>query len=199
VVLLLAASYEEARRLWARVEAADREGARLAGADSAFAMPWPPQNIYSKREINQASDMKGLSCNGSTQRIAEIVGAYPVTIQAADLPHAFSTGLINFMTSSATGYDSKAWEHMSYFNDVRPWIPKNVTLVNRAAFDGLEPPVQQALLRASATAEARGWKTSEEKTKWYTEQLAARGKKLLPPSQTLKGDLHQIGQRLTGE
>ena len=63
--------------------------------------------------------MKGLSWrvyNASTQRIAEIVGAYPVTIQAADLPQALSTGLINaFMTSSATGYDSKAWERMCYF------------------------------------------------------------------------------------
>ena len=68
--------------------------------------------------------MKGLSWrvyNAGTQRIAEIVGAYAVTIQAADLPQALATGLINaFTTSSATGYDSKAWEHMTYFYDVQP-------------------------------------------------------------------------------
>ena len=46
--------------------------------------------------------------NDATRRIAQIVGAYPVTIQAADLPQALATGLINaFMTSSATGYDAK--------------------------------------------------------------------------------------------
>jgi TRAP-type C4-dicarboxylate transport system substrate-binding protein len=39
------------------------------------------------------------------------------------------------------------------------WIPKNVTLVSKAAFNGLEAPVQQVLLRASAAAEGRGWKT----------------------------------------
>ena len=123
-----------------------------------------------------------------------------MTIQAADLPQALSTGLINaFMTSSATGYDSKAWEHMTYFYDVQAWIPKNVTLVNKAAFDGLEAPVRQALLKASTAAETRGWKASEEKTRWYTDQLAARGIQVLPPSQTLKADLHQIGQRLTNE
>jgi TRAP-type C4-dicarboxylate transport system substrate-binding protein len=203
VVPFLAASYEEARRLWTGSKPAIEKRLASQGLMVLFVVPWPPQGIYSKREINQVSDMKGLSWrvyNASTQRIAEIVGAYPVTIQAADLPQALSTGLINaFMTSSATGYDSKAWEHMSYFYDVQAWIPKNVTLVSKAAFDRLEAPVQQVLLRASAAAEGRGWKTSEEKTKWYTEQLAARGIKVLPPSQTLKADLHQIGQQLTGE
>ena len=77
-------------------------------------MPWPPQGIYAKKEINTIGDMKGLSWrvyNAGTQRIAQIVGAFPVTIQAADLPQALATGLINaFMTSATTGYDSKAWE-----------------------------------------------------------------------------------------
>ena len=168
-----------------------------------FAVPWPPQGIYSRREINRVGDMKGLSWrvyNAGTQRIAEIVGAYAVTIQAADLPQALSTGLINaFMTSSATGYDSKAWEHMTYFYDAQAWIPKNVTLVNKAAFDGLEAPVRQALLNAAAAAEARGWKASEEKTKWYTDQLAARGMNVQPPSPTLKLELQQVGEQLTGE
>jgi TRAP-type C4-dicarboxylate transport system substrate-binding protein len=63
-----------------------------------FAVPWPPQGIYSKREINRVGDMRGLFWrvyNAGTQRIGEIVGAYPVTVQAADLPQALSTGLIN--------------------------------------------------------------------------------------------------------
>ena len=59
--------------------------------------------------------------------------------------------------------------------------------------------MQHGAAQGLSDGEARGWKTSEEKTKWYTEQLAARGIKVLPPSQTLKADLHQIGQQLTGE
>jgi hypothetical protein len=40
------------------------------------------------------------------------------TVQAANLPRTLATGLINaFMTSSATGYDSRAWEFMTYFYD----------------------------------------------------------------------------------
>ncbi len=203
VVPFLAASYEEARRLWTGSKPAIEKRLASQGLMLLFAVPWPPQGIYSKREIHRVGDMKGLSWrvyNAGTQRIAEIVGAYAVTIQAADLPQALSTGLINaFMTSSATGYDSKAWEHMSYFYDARAWIPKNVTLVNKAAFDGLESPVREAMLRAAAAAEARGWWRSQDKTKWYTEQLAANGLKVLPPSPTLKLELQRIGEQLTGE
>ena len=48
-------------------------------------------------------------------------------------------------------------------------------------------------------AEVRGWWRSQDKTKWYGEQLAARGMKVLPPSVALKAGLHQVGERLTGE
>ena len=124
VVPFLATSYAEARRLWAASKPAIEKKLASQGLMVLFAVPWPPQGIYSKTEINQVSDMRGLSWrvyNAATQRIAEIVGAAAVTIQAADLPQALATGLINaFMTSSATGYDSKAWEHMTYFYDRRP-------------------------------------------------------------------------------
>ena len=203
VVPFLAASYEEARRLWEASRPAIERRLGAQGLKVLFAVPWPPQGIYAKKEIKQVSDMKGLSWrvyNSGTERIAQIVDAYPVTIQAADLPQALATGLINaFMTSSATGYDSKAWETMTYFYDTQAWIPKNVTVVNKAAFDRLDQPTQEAVLKVAAAAEARGWWRSQDKTKWYTEQLAARGLQVLPPSKDLKAGLQQIGERLTGE
>jgi TRAP-type C4-dicarboxylate transport system substrate-binding protein len=203
VVPFLAASYEEARRLWEASKPAIERRLAAQGLMVLFAVPWPPQGIYAKKEIRQIGDMKGLSWrvyNAGTQRIAQLVDAYPVTIQAADLQQALATGLINaFMTSSATGYDSKAWETMTYFYDTQAWIPKNVTFVNKAAFDALDKPTQGALLKVAAAAEARGWWRSQDKTKWYTEQLAARGLQVLPPSKELKAGLQQIGERLTGE
>jgi TRAP-type C4-dicarboxylate transport system substrate-binding protein len=203
VVPFLAASYDEARRLWAASRPAIERKLAAQGLMVLFAVPWPPQGIYAKKEINSVADMQGLSWrvyNSGTERIAQIVGAYPVTIQAADLRQALATGLINaFMTSVATGYDSKAWETMSYFYDTRAWIPKNVTFVNKAAFDQLDKPMQDSLLRVAAAAEARGWWRSQDRTKWYGEQLAARGLKVLPPSPALKEGLRRVGDQLTGE
>jgi len=203
VVPFLAASYEEARKLWAASKPAIERKFAAQGLMVLFAVPWPPQGIYAKKEINTIADMQGLSWrvyNAGTERIAQIVGAYPVTIQAADLPQALATGLINaFMTSVATGYDSKAWESMSYFYDTQAWLPKNVTLINKAAFDRLDKATQDALLKAAAAAEARGWFKSQDKHQWYADQLAARGLKVLPPSVALKTGLQQIGAHLTTE
>jgi len=203
VVPFLAASYDEARKLWAASKPAIDRRFAAQGLTVLFAVPWPPQGIYAKKEINTVADMQGLSWrvyNAGTERIAQIVGAYPVTIQAADLQRALATGLINaFMTSVATGYDTKAWETMTYFYDTQAWLPKNVTLVNKAAFDRLDKPTQEALLKAATSAEARGWSRSQERHRWYGEQLAAHGLKVLPPSDALKNGLHQVGERLTAE
>src|SRR6516164_7168894 len=203
VVPVLAASYDEAHKLWAASRPAIERKFAAQGLMVLFAVPWPPQGIYAKKEINSVADMQGLSWrvyNAGTERIAQIVGAYPVTIQAADLRQALATGLINaFITSVATGYDSKAWETMTYFYDTQAWLPKNVTLINKAAFDRLDKPTQDALLKVAAAAETRGWWMSQDKHKWYGEQLAAHGLKVLSPSDALKTGLQQIGERLTAE
>ena len=203
VVPFLATSYDEARKLWAASKPTIERKLAPQGLMVLFAVPWPPQGIFANREINQIADMKGLAWrvyNASTQRIAQIVDASPVTIQAADLQQALATGLISaLMTSGATGYDAKVWESMGYFYDTQAWLPKNVTLVNKTAFDQLDKPTQESVLKVAAAAEARGWWWSQDKTKWYVEQLAAHGMKVLPPSQVLRMELQRIGEQLTRE
>ena len=123
-----------------------------------------------------------------------------MTVQAAELPQALATGTVNaFMTSGSTGFDSKVWETMSHCYDSQAWIPKNVIFVNKAAFAGLPKDQQDAILKAAAAAEARGWKIGEEKAVWYVEQLKAKGMKVLPPSPELKAGLKKIGEQLTAD
>jgi TRAP-type C4-dicarboxylate transport system substrate-binding protein len=203
VVPFLATSFEGARKLWTASKPAIETKLAAQRLKILFAVPWPPQGIYAKKQIDTLADMKGLfwrAYNAGTTRIAEIVGAHPVTVQAADLPRALSTGLINaFMTSSATGYDSKAWETMAYFYDAQAWIPKNITFVNAAAFEQLDKPTQAALLNAAATAETRGWAMSQQRNRWYTEQLAKNGLKVVQPGDALGSGLRQVGEQLTAE
>jgi TRAP-type C4-dicarboxylate transport system substrate-binding protein len=147
--------------------------------------------------------MKGLkwrSYNVGTARIGELVGAQSVTIQAAELPQALATGVVDsFMSSGATGYDSKVWESLTHFYDTQAWLPKNVTFVNKAAFAALDKPTQDAVLKAAAEAETRGWKISEEKTAWYLKELAGKGMKVQPPSAELQAGFKKIGEQLTAD
>jgi TRAP-type C4-dicarboxylate transport system substrate-binding protein len=203
VVPFLATSYPAAKKLWLASKPAIEKKLASQGLLLLFAVPWGPQGIYAKKGLNSIDDMKGLkwrAYNVGTSRIAELVGAQPITIQAAELPQALATGVVNaFMTSGSTGYDSKAWESMTHFYDTQAWIPKNVTFVNKAAFDELDKPVQDAILKAATVAEERGWKLAEEKAKWYLEQLAANKMQVLPPPPALKAGLEKIGEQLTAD
>ncbi|HEX7044263.1 MAG TPA: TRAP transporter substrate-binding protein [Burkholderiales bacterium] len=195
----LATSYEDARRLWrASKEAIDARFARQ-GMKILYTVPWQPQGIYSAKPINSADDLKGMkwrAYNPQTSRIAQLVGAQPVTIQAAELSQALATGAVEaFMTSSATGYDSKVWEQVQYFYDVRAWLPKNAVIVNQRAFDKLDAATRQAVLKAAAAAEERGWKASTEKNDWYLEQLRAH-MKVEKPSAQLQADMRKVGETM---
>jgi TRAP-type C4-dicarboxylate transport system substrate-binding protein len=202
-VPFLATSYADAKKLWTASKKAIEERFAKQGMMVLFSVPWPPQGIYSSKPLNSIADMKGLKMrtyNPYTSRIAELAGAQPVTIQVAELAQAFATGAVNAnITSGATGYDTKAWEVVKNYYDTQAWLPKNIVFVNKQAFDALDKPSQQALLKAAAEAEARGWKTSEEKNKWYQEQLAKNGMNVAAPSAQLKGDFQKIGATMTDE
>jgi TRAP-type C4-dicarboxylate transport system substrate-binding protein len=203
VVPFLATSFDQSKKLWDVQRPAIEKKLESQGLKLLFAVPWPPQGIFAKQEINKVEDLKGVkwrAYNVGTSRIAEIVGAQPVTVQAAELPQALATGVVTtFMTSGATGYDAKVWESLSHFYDTQAWIPKNMTFVNKAAFDALDKPTQEGILKAAKTAEERGWQTAQEKTKWYLEQLAKNGMKVQPPSPELKTGLLKVGEQLTAD
>src|SRR6266567_4811525 len=199
----LATGYPDAAKLWKASRKALDERFAKQGMRILYAVPWPPQGIYSNKSLASLADLKGLKMrtyNPATSRIAELAGAQPVTIQAAELAQAMATGAVNAnITSGATGYDSKAWEQVKYFYDAQAWLPKNIVFVNEKAFAALDKPSQDGVLKAAAEAETRGWKLSEEKTKWYLEQLAKNGMTVAPPSPTLTGELKKIGETMTSE
>jgi TRAP-type C4-dicarboxylate transport system substrate-binding protein len=203
VVPFLATSFPQALKLWKASRPAIEKKLAEQGIMVLFAVPWGPQGIYAKKELNSIEDMKGLkwrAYNVGTARIGEMVGAQAVTVQAAELPQALATGVVNsFMSSGATGYDSKVWESLTHFYDTQAWIPKNVTVVNKAAFDALDKPSQEAFMKAAATAEARGWKIWETKTQWYHDEIAKKGMKVLKPSPALESGFKKIGEQLTAD
>jgi TRAP-type C4-dicarboxylate transport system substrate-binding protein len=202
-VPFLATSYAASAKLYKASRKALEDKLAKQGMKLLFSVPWPPQGIYSKRTLASAADMKGLKWRAyspATSKIAELVGAQPVTVQAAEVSQALATGVIDsMMTSGATGYDSKTYEHIKYFYDTQAWLPKNAVIVNQRAFDALDKQTQQAVLKAAAEAETRGWKTSEEKNSWYLAQLKDKGMSIVPPSEQLTADLRKVGNYMLAE
>jgi len=167
------------------------------GMKLLYAVAWPPQGIYSKREIASVADLRGIKWRAyspATAKIAELIGAQAVQIQAAELSQALATGVVeSYMSSGSTGYDSKTYEHIKNFYDTQAWIPKNAVLVNAKAFDALDPATKAAVLKTAADAEARGWKVAQEKNDEYKRLLSERGMKIHKPSPKLDTDMRQVG------
>ncbi len=199
----LATSYGESLKLYKASRKALDDKLAKQGMKLLFAVPWPPQGIYTKRTLASAADMKGLKWRAyspATAKIAELVGAQPVTVQAAEVSQALATGVIDsMMTSGATGYDSKTYEHVKNYYDTQAWLPKNAIIVSQKAFDALDKATQAAVLKAAAEAEARGWKLSEEKNAWYIDQLKAKGMSIIKPSEQLTADLRKVGNFMLAE
>jgi TRAP-type C4-dicarboxylate transport system substrate-binding protein len=203
VVPFLATSFPDAMKLYKASKPAIEKKLESQGLKLLFMVPWAPQGVYAKKELNAIEDMKGLkwrSYNVGTARLGELLGMQSVTIQAAELPQALATGVVNsFMSSGGTGYDSKVWETLTHFYDVQAWIPKDATFVNKAAFDALDKPTQEAILKAAAAAETRGWKMWEDKAGWYLDQLKAKGMKVQKPSDALAAGFKKAGETLTAD
>ena len=199
----LATSYGDAMKLYKASKPALEKALAAQGIKLLFTVPWPPQGIYTNKQLNSAADMKGLKWRAyspATAKIAELVGAQPVTIQAAELSQAMATGVIDsYMSSGATGFDTKTYEHIKNWYDTQAWLPKNAILVNQKAFDALDKATQTALLKAAADAEVRGWKSSEEKNGWYLDQLKQKGMNIIKPSAQLSGDLKKIGDSMVSD
>jgi TRAP-type transport system periplasmic protein len=196
-VPFLATSYGDALKLYKASRKALEAKLAKQGIMLLYTVPWPPQGIFTNRTLASAADMKGLKWRAyspATSRIAELVGAQPVTVQAAEVSQALATGVIDsYMSSGATGYDSKTYETLHRFYDTQAWLPKNAVLVNKVAFDALDKATQTALLKAGGAAEARGWKIAQEKNQWYLDQLKAHGMEIVKPSEQLTADLRKVG------
>jgi TRAP-type transport system periplasmic protein len=199
----LADSYDESVKLWKAQRPLFDKKLAEQGLIALFAVPWPPQGVYSKKPLASAADLKGVkwrAYNPATSRIAELVGAQPVTVQAAEVSQAFATGVAeSMMSSGSTGWDAKLHEHVKYWYDTQAWLPKNVVLVNKAAFDALDAPTKAALLKASADAETRGLAASKKANTESLDKLKGGGMNILPPPPQLSADMKKVGETLLKE
>jgi TRAP-type transport system periplasmic protein len=199
----LATSYADAKRLYEAAKPVQAKVLDRQGIKMLFSVPWPGQSLYSVTPINSADDFKGTKMrayNPATTKIAQMLGAAPVTIQLPELGQALATGAANnFLTSSASGADGKLYEQVKYFYPVNGWLPRNVTAVNKRAFAELDKATQDAVLKAAADAEARGWAASEKVDADSIAVLKANGVTVAPPSDSVRLALQKIGETMTAE
>lgn len=196
----VATSYDDAEKLWAAQRPVVTELLAQQGLMPLFAVPWPPQGLYTADEVGSVSDLAGLkfrAYNAALEQFAALAGAAPTQVESPDIPQAFATGQVEAMiTSPSTGVSSQAWDFVGTYTPINAWVPKNIVVVNKAAFDALDASVQEAILAAAAIAETRGWELSRAETDSKTATLAENGMNVVTPSGELMDGLKAIGAQM---
>lgn len=199
----LASSFDDSARLF---EAARPTMEKLLDEQNMvmlYAVPWPPQGLYFKKEVNSVADMKGIkfrSYNNATARLAELTGMAPVSIEAAEISQAFATGVAESMISSgATGYDRKVWESLTHFYEVDAWLPYNYVLINKDIWEDTSDANKGVIQACARMAEYAGVWRAKEYTGFTMAGLAAGGMTVAPAGEVLVGELKQIGETMTAE
>ena len=200
----LATNYGAAMRLYNASKPEIVKGLDAKGLVFLYAVPWPAQGLYSKKEINSVADLKGLkfrAYNSATIRIAELTGMAPTKIEAAEISQAFSTGAVESMiTSPTTGKNKKIWENgVGYFYDIAAWFPKNMVIVNKDAWNKLDADTQKLVMSEAAKAEQKGWDLSKRGNKDDKKALADAGMKVGKVNSALKKHFEEVGATMAKE
>jgi len=202
-VPFLATSFDDADKLWKAAKPTLEKTLSDQNLTLLYSVPWPPQGLYFRNEVNSVADMKGVkfrSYNNATSRLAELTGMLPVTIEAAEISQAFATGVADAMVSSAaTGYDRKVWESLNYFYEADAWLPRNYIMVNSEVWGATSDANKNVIRGCAEIAEYAGTWRSKEYTGFTLQGLRDGGMTVAPPSDQLKGELKAIGATMTAE
>jgi len=196
-------SYKRAQRLWELQRPGMEREFSQRGLKILYAVPWPPQGLYTTQPVKSLNDFKNIKMrtyNQTTVRLAEMLGARSVDVAMVDVGKAANEGRMDAMiTSAVTGVENKVWGPLKHYYEISAWFPKNIVFVNAKAFDALAPDARSNVMKAAAEAESRGWVASEAIAQSATRELQANGIKVDRISAELESDLKRIGERFSRE
>lgn len=202
-VPFLATSFDDAAKLWKAAKPTLEKVLAAQNLTLLYSVPWPPQGLYFKKEVNSVADMKGIkfrSYNSATARLAELTGMLPVQIEAAEISQAFATGVADSMVSSgSTGYDRKVWESLTHFYEVDAWLPRNYVMINSDVWGGVSDANKNVITACAELAQYAGTWRAVEYTQFTLNGLRAGGMQVGPASDGLKAELREIGATMTAE
>ena len=202
-VPFVAAGYDNAWKFYQAQKPVLEKSLQKRGLQLLYSVAWPGQGFYTKEPLKSVEDLKGTkfrTYSPLTARLAELLGASPTVIQVPEIPQMFATGAVHAMiTSSATGTSTKAWEFVKNYYKTSAFHPKNVVVVNQRAYSRLPKDQQDALAKAAATAEKRGWEMSKAREKEGDETLAKNGMSVRDPDAKMQAAFQKIGAQMAQE
>jgi TRAP-type C4-dicarboxylate transport system substrate-binding protein len=198
-VPFLAETWEASAALMKASEPFIRARLQRQGVELLYMANWAGQGFFTREPVTSLEQLRGArfrAYNAITIRMAELMGATPVTVQAAELAQAFATNVVTAMfTSAQTGVDTASWDYARVYTDVGGMRARNGVLANARAMAALDEPTRQAVRAAAARAAERAVGIAQEAERSTAERLRERGMQVAGPTPVLLAQLRELGAK----
>ncbi|MBI3512586.1 MAG: TRAP transporter substrate-binding protein [Proteobacteria bacterium] len=168
-----------------------------------YSVPGPGQGFYTRNPIARLGDFRGVrfrAANPTTQRLAQLLGAQPVSVQIVGVRQAFASGEVTAMlASSSLGVDTGAWDYARYFYPTNAMHPRDAVIVNERAYRRLPSDVQAAMLEIAQRAEARGWAMARQNAVDTKRVFVEHGLKVIEPSPEMMSEFRAVGRTMIAD
>jgi TRAP-type C4-dicarboxylate transport system substrate-binding protein len=165
--------------------------------------PWPGQGFYTKFPVTKMEDFKGKRLriySTQTKKMGDMMGFNATILPFAEVPQAFSTGLIEALfTSPQTGIDTQAWENTKFFTLAGALFSKQAVIVNARAFDRLPAEAKTAVMKAGEMYTKRGWEMSASVTEEQLGILRKNGMTVTDLPANVVADMKAIGETMMAD
>ncbi len=185
-VPFLASGYRKAERLWQASRATIEHSLEKRNLVLLYAVPVSPPLLFTRVPLDGDTALHGLELrvpsDGAKVELASLLavsrhlGAVPVPTGTWSLPAAFEEGRLEAMflpPDQALGLGVQRFA--PYVYRVHLWLSKSAVVLNRGAFEALEPALRDALLEAARGAEERGWRLSRREAERQHARMEERG------------------------
>lgn len=199
----VASNYDQAMKLAVAQKPFFDELFKKNGMRVVTMVPWPGQGFYTKAPVNGLADLKGQKLriySKQTQQLGEKLGMEALILPFAEIPQAFSTGMIQSLwTSAQTGTDVKAWEYAKHFTYTGTMHNKNAIIVNERAFRALDDATQKVVLAAGEAATKRGFELSRKAGEEREKTLKDNGMTVAQAPKEVLDRIEAIGKDMVNE
>ncbi|WP_298013027.1 TRAP transporter substrate-binding protein [uncultured Castellaniella sp.] len=144
-----------------------------------FRIPWPQQQIYTRKEVKSLDDLQGVkirSYDRSSTAIFRAIGMSPVQLPWSDVVPALAAGTIDAVaTSSPSAVDGSFWELLKYGYPTRQTWNTDVISVNLDAWNSLSEKDRKAIVEVARRLEPEFWDKADANDKVMMDKLAGHG------------------------
>lgn len=144
-----------------------------------FSVPWPQQQIWTKKEIKTIADMKGIkirSYDKSSTEIFAAAGMTPVQLPWGEVIPSLAAGVIDAVATSApSAVDGAFWEFLKYGYPTRQTWNTDIVSVNLDAWKKLTDQQRKALVDTATALEPVFWADARKTDDADMATLVKRG------------------------